>query len=258
MEGLKDRVSIVTGAARGIGRAHAQRLAREGSKVVVADINEQGARETAEELRRQTGMTAFAVAVDISDAASCHEAVALVLEEYGRIDVLVNNAAIFGGMDMRDTSPEYLDKMIAVNQVGAWKMSREVTPTMREQGRGRIIIQASDAAYMYNIPSLTPDLPNFSYSWTKWALIGLTKMMAGALASSGITVNCIAPGLTLTEAAQGLVGETMRKQLIAQTPMKRAMEADEIAAAMAFLASDEASAITGQVLCVDGGAAMPA
>ncbi|MEO8602426.1 MAG: SDR family oxidoreductase [bacterium] len=254
---LKDQVAIITGGGQGIGRAYAQRFAKEGARVVVADVNEAGAQSVAKEL----GGDAVGLKVDVSDEASCAALAAAVLERFGRIDVLVNNAAIFHGLDRRDQSLDYFNKILSVNMTGVWLMTRAVERTMKHQKRGKIINQSSTAAYMSNtgfIDTSNPDVPSppFHYSLAKLGVSGLTKFFAGALGPFGVNVNAICPGVTMTEATKTVVPEQIMQAIVSNTALRRALEPEDLAGTAVFLASPDSDLMTGQVLVVDGGMIM--
>ena len=255
---LEGRVAIVTGAGQGIGLAYAQRFLDEGAKVAVAELDP--ARATAGMATLEGRGDAIIVETDISDPASADACAAATKEAFGRIDILVNNAAIYHDIDNTDVSYEYLLKIMGVNQHGAWLMARAVAPTMVEQHWGRIINQSSGAAYAYMFPPMEDfqGLGNFSYSITKWGIVGLTKFMAAQLGQYGITVNCIAPGVTMTEATKKVVPDMYIGGMTAMTAMKQTLEPEDLAGAAVFFASDDARFCTGQTLVVDGGLAMPA
>ena len=255
---LQDRVAIISGAGQGIGLAYAQRFLDEGAKVVVAEVDE---------TRAAAGMAALEgrgeavlVQTDISDPESAEACAKAAQDAFGSIDVLVNNAAIYHDIDNTDSSYEYLQKIFSVNQHGTWLMSRAVAPYMVEQRRGRIINQSSGAAYSYMFPPMDEfsGLGNFSYSITKWGIVGLTKFMAAQLGQYNITVNCIAPGVTMTEATKKVVPEMFIGGMTAMTAMKSTLEPEDLAGAAVFFASDDAKFCTGQTLVVDGGLSMPA
>jgi NAD(P)-dependent dehydrogenase (short-subunit alcohol dehydrogenase family) len=148
-----------------------------------------------------------------------------------------------------------------VNLFGAWLMTRAVAPTMAAKRFGRIVNQSSGAAYLYNLNPPEPELTevaSFSYSMTKWGVIGLTKFMASQLGQHGITVNCIAPGVTMTEATKKIVPEEYIGMIPMMSAMKQSLEPEDIAGTAVFFASDDGKLVTGQVLCVDGGTCMPA
>lgn len=256
---LQDRVSIVTGAGQGIGLAYAERFLAEGAKVVVADVNEARAKGAMERLEGQ-GEVVYQH-TDIADPDSAQRCVDAAVERFGTVHVLINNAALYYDIDNFDPSFEYLQKVTAVNQHGAWLMARAVAPVMAQQRWGRIVNQSSGAAYAYMFPP-GPDefagLGNYSYSITKWGIVGLTKFMAAQLGSYGITVNCIAPGVTMTEATKKIVPDAFIQMMTAQTALKQTLEPEDLAGAAVFFASDDAKFCTGQTLVIDGGLAMPA
>jgi 3-oxoacyl-[acyl-carrier protein] reductase len=253
---LDDKVAIITGAGQGIGLAYARRFLDEGARVVVAEIAEDRAAR-AMELLEGKGDVRF-VRTDVSDPESAQHCVDAAVEAFGTVHVLVNNAALYYDIDNFDPSYEYLQRVFSVNQHGAWLMSRAAAPVMVEQRYGRIVNQSSGAAYVYAMPEMPfHGLGNFSYSITKWGVVGLTKFMAGQLGQYNVTVNCICPGVTMTEATKKIVPDFYIQQMTAQTAMKRTLEPEDLAGACVFFASDDAKFVTGQVLVVDGGLAMP-
>jgi NAD(P)-dependent dehydrogenase (short-subunit alcohol dehydrogenase family) len=254
---LEGKVAIVTGAGQGIGLAYAQRFLAEGARVVVAELAEE---------RGAAAMAALAgageaefVRTDIADPDSAQACVDAAVARFGTVDILVNNAALYHDIDNTDASYEYLLKVCSVNQHGTWLMSRAVAPVMVAQRWGRIVNQSSGAAYSYMFPPMDfTGLGNFSYSITKWGIVGLTKFMAAQLGQYGITVNCIAPGITMTEATKKVVPEPFLAGMTGMTAMKERLEPEDLAGAAVFFASDDARYCTGQTLVIDGGLAMPA
>jgi NAD(P)-dependent dehydrogenase (short-subunit alcohol dehydrogenase family) len=261
---LQDKVAIITGAGQGIGLAYAERFLDEGAKVVVAEVNEeraQGAMKALENKGDGSGKNVVFVRTDISDPDSAQNCVDRTVEQFGTVHILVNNAALYYDIDNFDPSYEYLLKVFSVNQHGAWLMARAASPVMAKQRYGRIINQSSGAAYAYMFPANGSEftgLGNYSYSITKWGIVGLTKFLAAQLGQWNITVNCIAPGVTMTEATKKVVPDMYISGMTAMTAMKSTLEPEDLAGACVFFASDDAKFVTGQTLVVDGGLAMPA
>jgi 3-oxoacyl-[acyl-carrier protein] reductase len=257
---LGGRVAIITGAAQGIGKAYALRFAREGAHVVAADIREPEAAAVAAECSA-IGPAALAARVDVSDEASTSAVAERAVERFGRIDILVNNAAIYYDLDRTQNTLDYWNRVLAVNLTGAWLMSRAVERHMKRQRKGKIIHQSSTAAYLGNVGMVDTDdpdahMPPFHYSVAKNGLCGLTKYMAGALGPWGINVNAIAPGVTMTEATRKIVPEGMASALVMFSALRRALEPEDLAGTAVFLASADSDLMTGQVLVVDGGMIM--
>jgi len=258
---LDGKVAIITGAGQGIGLAYAHRFLAEGANVVVAEIDPS---------RAEAGMASLAeaghgddrtrlVQTDIADEDSAQACAAATVDAFGTIDVLVNNAAIYHDIDIANNDAAYLKHVFDVNLHGAWMMSRAAVPVMIEGGGGRVINQSSSAAYMYQLPPMGDfhEVGAFSYSQTKWGVIGLTKFMAAQLGAFGVTVNCIAPGVTMTEATRKVVPEEFLPFVTMMSAMKKELQPEDLTGTAVFFASDDARMITGQVLCVDGGMAMP-
>lgn len=241
-----DKVAIVTGAAGGIGEAYARALAAEGASVVVADIDRDRGTATATDITSAGGGTAHFVRVDVSDVESTLALAAETVEHFGGIDVLVNNAAIYGDMqfDLLITVDwDYYQRFMAVNMNGALLVTRACYQHMAARGGGAIVNQSSTAAWLYS---------GF-YGLAKVGINGLTQQLAHELGGQGIRVNAIAPGPTDTEATRNQVGEGMVSKLVKDLAIKRPGTVDDMAGACLFLLSDEASWITGHVLHVDGG-----
>jgi 3-oxoacyl-[acyl-carrier protein] reductase len=251
---LEGKVTIITGAGQGIGEAYARRFATEGAKVVVADINEEKGKRVAASI----GAGAVFERVDVSSEADTRRAAKAVADRFGRIDVLINNAAIFYGIDNQNSSYEYLKKIFDVNYFGTWLMSRAVFPYMQKQGSGVVINQSSTAAYMHPpLPMNEGELPSFHYSVTKAAINAMTHYMAGAVGVYGIRVNAISPGPTLTEATrQGVPEEILNMIVNMMMAIKRPLDPDDLTGTAVWLASDDAKMVTGQVIPVDGGMVM--
>jgi 3-oxoacyl-[acyl-carrier protein] reductase len=183
-----------------------------------------------------------------------------VKERFGSVDVLVNNAAIYGNLDIGDQSFDYLKQVFDVNLHGQWLMARAVAPFMVDQGKGSIVNIASIAAYLHQINAFDPTfngVGNYAYAQSKWGVIGLTHHLAGQLGQFGVRVNCIAPGLTMTEATKTTVPDFAQPFFEQLSPMKRNVQPDELTGAALFFASDDAALVNGQILCVDGGTVMP-
>jgi 3-oxoacyl-[acyl-carrier protein] reductase len=241
-----DKVAIVTGAAGGIGEAYARALAAEGANVIVADIDADKGTATAADIAAAGGGDAHFVTVDVSDPASTQAMADATIERFGGIDLLVNNAAIYGTMqfDLLITVDwDYYQRFMAVNMNGALLCTRACYPSMTERGGGAIVNQSSTAAWLYS---------GF-YGLAKVGINGLTQQLAHELGARGIRVNAIAPGPTDTEATRNQVGDGMVNQLVKDLAIKRPGTPTDMAGACLFLLSDEASWITGQVVNVDGG-----
>jgi 3-oxoacyl-[acyl-carrier protein] reductase len=254
---LEDKSAVITGAARGLGREYALRFAREGAKIAAVDLQEDGAEETAK-LVREAGSKAIAIRADVTSEEQMAQAAAAALAEFGSIDVLVNNAALYGDMNIADQSLEYFKKLMDINVLGVIAASRAVFPQMKQQRAGSIINISSSAAYPLPLP-VGGDLqtvPVSGYAVSKAAVINLTKSMAKAVGQYKIRVNAIAPGITMTDSTKKLVPDFVLTNLLAATALGTTLEPEHIAGTAVFLASDDSALITGQVLVVDGGLVM--
>ncbi|QNJ92731.1 SDR family oxidoreductase [Mycolicibacterium fluoranthenivorans] len=240
-----NKVSIVTGAGGGIGRAYAEALAREGAAVVVADINLEGAQKVADGIKGEGG-TALALPVDVSDPVSAKAMADQTLAEFGGIDHLVNNAAIFGGMKLDfllTVDPEYYKKFMSVNLDGALWCTRAVYKKMAKRGGGAIVNQSSTAAWLYS---------NF-YGLAKVGINGLTQQLSRELGGQNIRINAIAPGPIDTEANRSTTPQEMVADIVKAIPLSRMGQPEDLVGMLLFLLSDQANWITGQIFNVDGG-----
>ena len=250
--GLGGRVCVVTGGAQGIGEACARRFAREGASTVIADIADERGQALAAELG------ALYVHCDVGDKAQVDAAVAQVLQAHGRIDVLVNNAGIFKAADFLDVTEADYDAVLRVNLKGSFLMGQAVAramvkapprPGAQEHAARGAIVNMSSVNAVLTIPTIS------TYNVSKGGLNQLTRVMALSLADKGVRVNAVAPGTIATElAAQAvLTSEEARQRIMSRTPMRRLGEPSEVADCVAFLASDAASYITGEIVVIDGG-----
>jgi len=251
VEGLKDRVAIVTGGGHGIGKAYCLAFGRAGTRVVVADIDGPAAQQVAGQMDRETGTKALGLRVDVADEESTRRMAAVTLEHFARIDILVNNAAIFatipmnrGGIDTID--PAEWDRMMAVNLKGVFFCVRAVLPAMRAQKSGKIINIASGTA-------LYGSAGRIHYVTSKAGVIGFTRTLAREVGSDNIQVNCIAPGSTLSEENPTEAVIQMRQAAVQARALKRVQTPGDLVGAMLFLASPLSDFMTGQTISVDGG-----
>jgi 3-oxoacyl-[acyl-carrier protein] reductase len=236
---FEGRVVLVTGGARGIGRATCEQFAREGATVAVAD--REGAEQTASALDGR----GFGLPMDVTSREQVRAAIAMVLERAGRIDVLVNNAGITRDATLAKMGDDAWDQVIAVNLTGTFNVTREVAPHMVARGGGVIVNAAS-------IVGLHGNFGQTNYVASKAGVIGMTRVWARELGRKGVRVNCIAPGFIATEMTAAMPTQVL-DQMRGRTPLGRLGTAEDVARAYAFLASDDAAFIHGQVLGVDGG-----
>jgi glucose 1-dehydrogenase len=243
---LEGKSAIVTGAARGIGLAVAKRYVAEGAAVSLIDVNEEDGAAEAATLNTGGGRARFA-ACDVGDKAAVDAMTADHVEAFGGLDILVNNAAIIHGAEFLDLAEEDFDRVLRVNLKGALLCSQAAGRVMAEQGSG-VMVNMSSVNAVVAIPDHAP------YVVAKGGLAQLTKVAALALASKGIRVNAIGPGTILTELAKTVMNdEAARRKILARTPMGRLGDVDEVAAIAVFLASDDASYVTGETIYCDGG-----
>ena len=254
IEGLKEKVVIVTGGGHGIGRAYCHGFAEAGAKVVVADIDAPAAEKVAGEVIQQFDGKALAAKTDVANETSTQEMAKLALDKFGRIDVLVNNAAIFATIPMSrapfDRIPiEEWDRMMAVNLRGTWLASRACIEHMKQRGYGKIITISSGTA-------IKGSAGRIHYVTSKAGIIGFTRVLAREVGEHGICVNCIAPGSTLSEENPGEDVIRMRTAAKDDRALKRVQTPEDIVGTAIFFAAPESDFITGQTLVVDGGSAM--
>src|SRR5438046_5808819 len=242
------QVAVVTGAGRGIGRAIALRFASEGARVACVSRTEENAKNTADEINGLRSESAKAYAVDVADHAAVQKIGARILEDFGRSDILVNNAGVTRDALAMRMSLEDWDDVINTNLRGAFSFTHALVRAMTKQRNGRIINISSVIGLMGNAGQT-------NYGASKAGLIGFTKSLARELASRNITVNAVAPGFITTDMTVGL-SEEIKKTIHAKIPLGRTGQPEDVASGVAFLASAEASYITGQVLCLDGGIVM--
>lgn len=246
---MTDKVALVTGAARGLGRAFAERLAAEGAAVVCGDLRPCG--DTAAAIR-SAGGRALAMTLDVTDLASCRAAVEKSVSEFGRLDALVNNAALYAGLKggrFDEIDERQWDAVMNVNVKGMWQMCKAAVPPMRKVGGGSIVNIASLAA-VHGMPY------GLDYGTSKAAVIGLTRCLAREVGRDWIRVNAVAPSLVLTEGTTEFFGEKRdkaRQVIAAGQTLQRNLEPTDLVGTIAFLCSGDSHFITGQTIMVDGG-----
>jgi 2-hydroxycyclohexanecarboxyl-CoA dehydrogenase len=251
---MSNRVALVTGGAQGIGRGIAEQLGADGFRVGVADLNLEAAEETAAAINAAGGQ-AVAVQIDVTDTASVQAAVKSVTEEYGPVEVLVNNAGFDDFMKFLDTTEDFWDRILEVNFKGALRVIQATAPGMVERGWGRVINIGSDAGRVGSSLEAV-------YSGAKGGIIAFSKTLAREVATKGVTVNTVCPGPTDTPALRKFAansGDDAEKVIAGMTravPMRRLAQPDDIAGAVAYFASDAAGYVTGQTLSVSGGLTM--
>jgi 3-oxoacyl-[acyl-carrier protein] reductase len=241
---LENKVAIITGAGSGIGRESAVLFAKEGAKVVVADVNEKGGEETVSTIKNDGGESFF-FKLDVTDREQSKNMVKTTMEKYGRIDVLINNAGITQDALVAKMTEEQWDRVIDINLKGVFNCTQAVVEVMINQGKGAIVNTSS-------IVGVNGNVGQVNYAATKAGLLGMTKTLAKELGRKGIRVNAVAPGFIqtpMTAAVPDKILEMMKEK----TPLKRLGEPRDIANAYLYLASDEANFVNGAVLAVDGG-----
>ena len=247
---LKDKVAVVTGAARGLGRAYVEALAAEGASVVAADLNDCADTVAAVEA---AGGRAIATTVDVSDSASCEVMADLAADTLGRIDILINNAALYAGLKgarFEQLDEAQWDRVMQVNIKGTWLTSRAVVGHMRASGEGGSIINIASLAAVFGLPY------GLDYVASKAAVIGMTRGMARELGRDHIRVNAVAPSAVMTEGTEEFFGEKFEKakSVIASNQLiPRNLETEDLTGTIVYLASDASRFVTGQTHMVDGG-----
>jgi 2-hydroxycyclohexanecarboxyl-CoA dehydrogenase len=247
---LQDKVAIVTGSAQGIGRAIAMRLASEGAKVAIADLDLEGANRTAEEIRK-AGANAIAVKLDVSKLQDALDAADRVEQELGPIDILVNNAGWDKLEPFLESTPETWDKVIAINYRGVLNCCKAIAPRMQQRKRGKIVSISSDAARVGSTGEAV-------YAGCKAAIIGFSKTLARELARYGINVNVVCPGPTQTALLKNAMAgrEGVLDAMANGIPFRRLGQPEDLAGAVAFFVSPDSDYATGQVLSISGGLTM--
>jgi 3-oxoacyl-[acyl-carrier protein] reductase len=246
---LTGKSALVTGGSRGIGRAICQILARAGAKVCVNfRVEAPSAHLVVEEIEREGG-EAFALGADVARRDDAEMLVSETVSRFGSLDILVNNAGIWKGSPIEEMSDGEWGEMLEVNLTGTFHCIREVVPVMKEAGYGRIVNIASTAGQR-------GEAFHAHYAATKGAVISLTKSLAVELAPHGITVNCVAPGWTVTDMTTESLAGTEAAKILEAIPLGRAARPEEVAGAVLYLASDLASFVTGEILNVNGGAVL--
>ena len=244
---LSGKVAVITGAARGIGRACAERFLSDGAKVVISDVDGDNLAKTAGELGHQNALRA--IACDVAKRADVDRLVATAVKEFGGIDIMVNNAGVARNQDFLDISETDFDDIIAINLKGAFFGVQAAARQMIAQGGGGVVINMSSVNALLAIPSLA------TYAISKGGMKQLTSVAAVALAPHNIRVVAVGPGTILTDMVASAIfnSEAARQSVLSRTPVGRGGEPSEVAAVVAFLASDDASYITGQTIYPDGG-----
>jgi 3-oxoacyl-[acyl-carrier protein] reductase len=241
---LKEKVAIITGSARGIGKATAVKFAQEGAKVVVCDVNLDQVNETVDEINKM-GYEAIGFKMDVSKRVEIDAVIAAAVEKYGKLDCIVNNAGITADNTLLKMAEEEWDRVININLKGVYNCAQAAAAVMSGQGFG-VILNASSVVGLYGNYGQT------NYAAAKWGVIGMTKTWAKELGKKGVRVNAIAPGFILTPMTEKMP-EKVLEMMKDKAPLKSLGYPEDIANAYAFLASDEARFITGTVLSVDGG-----
>lgn len=243
MYNMSDKCAVVTGAGKGIGRVIAQRLLSEGARVALLDYDEAMVINTAKELD-PTGEKALAVKCDVSNEENVKAAFEQIYAQFGKVDILVNNAGIIRDVIFHKMTPAQMHQVIDVNFFGTYNCIAQVTPGMREQNYGKIVNISSTSSY--------GNAGQANYSASKAAIEGMTRTLAKELGRKNITINCVLPGFIDTEMMRSVPAEQLDR-MISNTPLKRMGAPEEVAALVAFLASDESSYVSGTCIICSGG-----
>lgn len=242
---LKGKVAIITGGGRGIGEATAVRFAEEGACVVVADVNAENIERVVGSILQKGGRATGAV-VDVTDASSVDGMIRRTLEEYGRLDCIVNNAGITADAQLMKMTEEQWDRVIDVNLKGVYNCGQAAARVMAGQPEGGVILNATSVVGLYG------NFGQTNYAAAKWGVIGMTKSWCKELGRKKIRVNAVAPGFILTPMTDKMPDKVL-EMMVEKAPLQRLGTPEDVADAYAFLASDEAAFISGAVLSVDGG-----
>lgn len=246
---LKDKVAIITGSGRGLGKAYAERFAKEGARVTVCDVTD--CEETVKAIEALGGEV-LSLKTDVTSTESTVEMARKTAERFGRIDILITNAAVYGGIILKpfyEIDENEWDKLMAVNLKGMWLCCKAVFPYMKEQGKGKII-NISSTVHFKGVPYF------IHYTTSKGGVVAFTRALARELGEYNINVNSIAPGLTMTQASTALSSPERNEKYIEALSIKRPQQPEDLLGTMVFLASADSDFITGQTILVDGGGFM--
>lgn len=248
---LKDRVAVITGSGQGLGKSYAKMLAEHGAKVVIAEINAEKAESVAQELRDQH-LEAIAIQVDVSDEESTKRMADEVIRQWGKVDILINNAAYFSTIQMKpfeEISIDEWDRAMAVNLRGAFFCCKAIVPHMKQRRSGTIV-NVTSATVLEGRPYY------LHYVTSKAGIIGFTRALAREIGEFGINVNTLSPGLTLTEVPRTTIDDAAVQGAISRQSIRRSGVSEDMSGVILFLVSDQAKFVSGQMINVDGGSSM--